>query len=255
MWSNGLGTQSTAIAILIHQGRLPRPDRIIAADTGYEFKKSWEYSEKYVQPLLAEVGLEIEIAPHSLSKVDLYSHKGELLIPAYDATKVNSKGEHAKLPTFCSSEWKMLVVRRYIGGYENNKDGVVMWIGMSLDEMGRLKDSSVDWVENYWPLCYDVKMTRAECRDLIERAGLPPSIKSRCKMCPHQDDNEWLEVQSEPEEWAEAAALDEQIYQSHGARLHKSGKPLSEVTFVPRKEKHWGSMFEQDKCNSGYCWT
>lgn len=255
IWSYGGGTQSIAMAILVHQGRLPKPDRIIIADTGYEFKKTWDYTSQHVQPLLAEVGLTIEIAPHTLSTVDLYSHKGELLIPAYDATKVNSKGEHAKLPTFCSTEWKTRVIRRYIGGAKANPDGVIMWIGMSLDEMGRLKHSGEDWCENYWPLCYDVKMKRTECAELVERAGLPPSIKSRCKMCPHQDDNEWLEVQQEPEEWAEAVALDEQIYQSHGARLHKSGQPLSKVTFIPRKEKHLGPMFDQDKCSSGYCWT
>jgi hypothetical protein len=252
IWSNGLGTQSTAIAILIRQGRLPRPDRIVTADTGREFKRAWEYSQKYVAPMLAEIGLKIEIAPHSLSTVDLYSHKGEILIPAYDATKVNSKGEHAKLPTFCSNEWKTRVVRRYIGGAKGNQDGVIMWLGMSLDEKGRLKPSGENWCKNYWPLCFDVKMTRAECKDLIERYGFPPSIKSRCKMCPHQGDDEWLEVKEEPDEWAESIALDEQIFQSHGARLHRSCQPLSQVTFVPRNKETVEPLFD---CQSGFCWT
>jgi hypothetical protein len=246
VWSYGGGTQSIAIAVLIHQGRLPKPDRIVIADTGREFKKTWEYTEAHIQPLLAEVGLHIEVAPHSLSTVDMYSHKGELLIPAYDV-KTGSK-----LPTFCSSEWKTLVVRRYIGGAKANPDGVTMWIGMSLDEKGRLKHSTVNWVKNHWPLCFDVPKTRAECRQLVLDEGLSLPIKSRCKMCPHQGDDEWIEVQQEPEEFAEAVALDEQIHQSHGVRLHKSCKPLSEVVFVPRNKDTSEPLFD---CQSGFCWT
>lgn len=255
VWSYGGGTQSIAMALLVVQGRLPRPDRIVIADTGYEFKRTWEYTTQHVQPLLAAAGLTIEIAPHSLSMVDLYSlKKGEVLIPAYDATKTNAKGEHAKLPTMCSTEWKTRVVRRYIGGYEANPGGVEMWIGMSLDELGRLKHSDVQWCRNHWPLCYDVKMTRAECAHLVESSGLPPAIKSRCKICPHQPDEEWLEVKQEPDEWLEAVALDEQIYASHQLRLHKSCKPLKDVVFVPRNRKEDGSLFDQE-CSSGYCWT
>src|SRR5258708_12911741 len=118
VWSNGLGVQSTAIAVLVRQGRLPKPDRIVTADTGWEFKRTWEYTEQYVSPMLAEIGLEIEVAPHSLSKVDLYSHKGEVLIPAFT--------QNAKLPTFCSSEWKMLVVRRYLRSLESRKFVILM---------------------------------------------------------------------------------------------------------------------------------
>jgi hypothetical protein len=245
IWSNGGGTQSIAIAVLIHQGRLPKPDRVVMADTGFEFKKTWEYTEQYVKPMLAEVGLEIEIAPHSLAKVDLYSHKGEVLIPAFT--------QNAKLPTFCSSEWKTLVVRRYIGGFKANPDGVTMWLGMSLDEIHRLKHSTVDWVENHWPLCFDVKMTRGECRDLITSYGLPEPIKSRCKMCPHQPDDEWIEVKQEPEEWNEAVRIDKQIFASHQVRLHKSGLPLEEVQFAPKGKNSEGDLLEA--CDSGYCWT
>lgn len=251
VWSFGGGTQSIAMAILVRQGRLPRPDRIVMADTGWEFKRTWQYTEQNVEPLLAEVGLKIEIAPHTLSKVDLYSHKGEMLLPAYDVTKKNAKGQHAKLSTFCSSEWKTLVVRRHIGGFKANPNGVRMWLGMSLDELERLKHSSVDWIENYWPLCFDVKMTRGECAQLVRDYGMPEPIKSRCKMCPNQNDDGWLEVKQEPKEWAEAVRIDNQIFASHQVRLHKSGKPLDEVELVPGKEPEDGLF----GCDSGYCWT
>ena len=240
VWSYGGGTQSIGIALLICQGRLPRPDRIVIADTGYEFKKTWQYTEQHVAPILAEIGLTIEIAPHSLAKVDLYSAKGEVLIPAYDATKVDINGNHAKLPTFCSNEWKTRVVRRYIGGASANPNGVVMWLGMSIEELRRAKKSGLDWCKNHWPLILDIPKTRNECRDMILTAGLPLPIKSRCKMCPHQSDNEWLEVQQEPDEWQQAIQIDEQIYASHGVRLHQSGKLLSVVRLVPSQHQQGG---------------
>jgi hypothetical protein len=253
VWSYGGGTQSISIALLVRQGRLPRPDRIVIADTGYEFKKTWQYTEQHVAPMLAEIGLSIEIAPHSLSTVDLYSAKGEVLIPAYDATKVDAKGNHVKLPTFCSNEWKTRVVRRYIGGASTHPDGVVMWLGMSIEELGRVKKSGLDWCKNHWPLVFDVPKTRNECRDMILAAGWPLPIKSRCKMCPHQGDDEWLEVQQEPEEWQQAIQVDEQIYASHGLRLHRSGKPLSTVQLAPSQQKPGGLFATCD--TSGSCWT
>lgn len=222
------------------------------ADTGREFKKTWEYTKQNVAPMLAGLGLKIEIASHSLANVDLYSLKGEILIPAYDVRKKNAKGEYSKLPTYCSSEWKTLVVRRHIGGYECNKDGVIMWLGMSLDEIHRLKHSSVKWIENYWPLCFDVKMTRGECAQLVRDYGMPEPIKSRCMMCPNMNDSGWIEVRNSPEEWKEAVKIDHQIFASHQVRLHKSGKPLEEVEFVPKAEQEDG-LFQA--CDSGYCWT
>jgi hypothetical protein len=254
VWSYGGGTQSIGIALLVRQGRLPRPDRVVIADTGYEFKKTWEYTEQYVSPMLAEMGLTIEIAPHSLAMVDLYSEKGEVLIPAYDATKVDANGNHAKLPTYCSNEWKTRVVRRYIGGASANPNGIVMWLGMSIEELGRVKKSRLNWCKNHWPLILDVPKTRNECRDMILAAGLALPIKSRCMICPHQPDDEWIEVREEPEEWQRAIQTDEQIYASHGLRLHRSGNPLSEVELMPSQPHAQGELFAT--CDTGgSCWT
>src|SRR5262249_5362178 len=105
-WSYGLGTQSTALLILIAQGRLPTPSRVVIADTGREAQYGWDYFHRYAEPLMHDLGLRVEVAPHSLVTRDLYSSGGDLLIPAFTA-----KG---KLPTFCSVEWKRRVVRRHL---------------------------------------------------------------------------------------------------------------------------------------------
>lgn len=245
VWSNGMGTQSTAIALLIYRGLLPKPDRIVAADTGYEYSKSWEYTRQHIQPLMQEMGLTIEIAPHALSKVDMYSMKGELLIPAFDVAT------GSKLQTFCSSEWKKMVVRRHLGGYKAYKNGVTMWLGMSSDELGRVKPSDVKWVHHAYPLI-ELGMSRQDCIDFVLEEGLPLPIKSRCKMCPHQWDDEWIEIVKSGEEWEQAIEIDEQIFRSHNARLHRSCQPLSQVTFIPRGKDSKDPLFD---CNSQACWS
>ena len=54
-WSYGGGTQSVAIAVLVAQGRLPRPELLVIADTGREATETWEYHEKHVAPLASTV--------------------------------------------------------------------------------------------------------------------------------------------------------------------------------------------------------
>src|SRR5260221_3912981 len=102
-WSYGLGTQSTAMLILVAQGKLPKPARVVIADTGREAQVGWDYFHTYAEPLMHELGLRVEIAPHSLATVDLYDKRGRTLLPAFTA-----KG---KLPTLCSIEWQVRVIR------------------------------------------------------------------------------------------------------------------------------------------------
>lgn len=160
-WSYGGGTQSIAMVLLIALGKLPKPDLIVMADTGNESTETWEYTFRYVLPLLDSLGLTIELAPHELATVDLYGHNGDLLLPAYTKT--------GKLPTFCSSEWKKQVFRRYVRA--KGIDKCVTWLGMSTDELDRVKPSDVQWQRHHWPLVFDVPMSRAECQQLVLNYG------------------------------------------------------------------------------------
>lgn len=248
-WSYGGGTQSLAIAILVSQGRLPKPSLAVMVDTAREASETWEYHERYAVPLLASIGLTVEIASHDLATVDLYSHKGQLLIPAYTGTS-------GKLDTFCSNEWKARVVQRHLRskGY-GPKRPVVTWLGMSLDEVERLRPSSTKWQKHHWPLCFDARMTRGDCIALIHSFGWPDPPKSSCWMCPYRRNAQWTRLRDHyPEDWDKAVKLDQEIRErdsEHAIYLHHSHVPLDQANLDVDEIKEL-PLFG---CDTGFCWT
>ena len=238
--SYGGGTQTAAMCVLVAQGKLPKPDYVIAADTGREMPTTWEYADAYMRPLLASVGLELHIAPHTLVTRDLYSGNGDLLVPAYTPT--------GKLPTFCSNEWKARVVHRYARQVLGTGTDLVNWIGFSLDEVGRIKGEE----GRRFPLI-DLMLTGADCQAIILAAGLPLPRKSRCWMCPHQHNAEWREVRADADLWRQAIELDAELRENDergGVYLHPQRVPLelADIAADDRREPN-------RQCAFGLCFV
>jgi hypothetical protein len=248
--SYGGGTQTIAMAVLIRQGRLPKPDIICIADTGREASETWEYKEKYVDPMLAEIGLSIHVIPHSTAAVDLYENNGKVLIPAFS--------ENGMLQTFCSGRWKRDVVKHYLRNELHIKE-CTTWIGISLDEIGRLKPSGLKWQEFAWPLVFDIPMRRSQCKQLVIDYGLPPPPRSSCWMCPHRKDEEWIRLRDySPDDFAKACQLDEEIRvrdKRGGLFLHDSHVPLAQVVFEDKQDQSLPLFGGIDGCDSGFCWV
>lgn len=247
VWACGGGRQSVAIAVLIDQAVLPKPDMIVMADTSREARETWEYKTAYLDPLLAKSGLAIEIAPHSLASADIWNGEGSMLMPAFTA--------EGKLPTYCSGYWKRDICERYcaskgIGDY-------TQWLGMSFDESNRATSQGHGRATNAFPLI-DLRLTASACVRLVEAAGLPRPPKSSCFMCPHRGDDQWLRLKDKyPDEFEAACKIDEQIRDvdqangQPGVWLHKSRMPLRLATFVSEDERN--PLFRP--CESGYCFV
>lgn len=168
VFSSGGGTQSCYIAALIVQGRLPKPDICVIADTGYENHRTWEYMDKVIAPALAGVGCEIHrvsareyAAPWGR---DVFAGSGQLMIPAYtDMSGV--VGKLSKLSTYCSNAWKQEVVDRWLSKERGiTRSHYVKWIGFIRDEVKRVFRMAKG--EEYqkglirFPLIADVPTTR-----------------------------------------------------------------------------------------------
>lgn len=246
VWSYGGGVQTAAMAVMIVEGALPRPDITVMADTGREATATWDYLRDVLGPYLATVGVTVEIAPHTLARVDLCDPNGTTLIPAYSA--------EGRKSAFCSGEWKRDVVYRFL-----RSKGVQrcrQWLGISWEERHRARSSSRKWAALEYPLV-DRHITRDGCLRLAEAAGLPPPPKSSCWCCPHRGDKQWRLLRDRyPDDWAAAIALDEQIREADergGLWLHKSRVPLA---MAPIDEPQDGQMeLFPANCSSGYCWT
>ena len=238
--SYGGGVQSVAVCVLVATGWLPRPERIVYADTGREASSTMAYADAHVRPLLAKVGLEIETAPHSLSTVDLYGHNGDLLIPAFTDT--------GKLPTMCSNEWKQRPIMRYLRsrGYGPARP-VRLWLGISVDELERAKPSNTQWVDRWFPLLFGVQFRRSDCLRTVADAGLPEPPRSSCWMCPHRSNAEWRALDAN--DLVRATELEGHIREKDaGLWLHRSKKPIAQAM----SEAEDTTM---DGCDSGFCLT
>lgn len=239
----GGGRQTVAMCILVAKGILPRPDRVLIADTGREAQSTWDYLGQHVRPLLRAVGLEVEIAPRSLATVDLYANNGDLLLPVFTAT--------GKMPTFCSSRWKSEVIQRYLRAAGIKR--AVSWIGFAVDELNRIKSEDTGPWTRCFPLA-DLMLTKADCIRIVEKHGLPLPAKSACFMCPHRDNEEWRHIRDNyPEQWAEAIRIDNEIRENDdqgGVFLHQDRVPLSEAD-LDRKDRREPNR----QCGLGFCMT
>ena len=263
--SYGGGRQTVAMLELVRQGKLPRPDRIVIADTGREKQSTWDYLEEVGQSIAAACGLVVEIAPRSLAYVDMYGHNGDLLLPVYTPT--------GKLPAFCSSEWKGSVVNRYMKltalGYtpsdvqamsneearqqiKRTAPGFVSWIGFALDERNRIKGRE----GRSFPLV-DLGLTKHDCIDIIKRAGLPLPPPSSCFMCPHMSNEQWRHVRDEyPDQFEQACQIDEDVRENNllttglGVWLHHSRVPLREADLSSSDRKE-----ASRQCGLGMCFV
>jgi hypothetical protein len=246
VWSNGGGTQSAAIAVLILTGKLPKPDIVVMSDTSREVTETWDYLRNVVQPELTRFGCPVEVIPHSYSTVDIATDDGTVLIPAF----TTQNGKVGKLPTYCSSKWKQYPVRRYLR--ELGVKECDLWLGISTDEIERMKDSDVKWTTHVYPLIEIVRYNRRQCVAAVKDYGWPTPPKSRCWMCPNMSPQSWRDLSTHyPDDFKRAVELEGniQLTDPH-IFLHSTGKPLAGAIV---QEFIQGDMF--DSCDSGFCFT
>lgn len=250
IWSCGGGMQSAAIAALVVQGKLPKPDLSVIVDTEREKASTWEYAESVLIPKLREVGVTLHRVPKSeFAKVDVYSHKGSLLLPVFS----NRDSAQGKMVNYCSGEWKRNVILRWLRAQGVNE--CETWIGISVDEMRRMRYSRVLWAKNRYPLIepeFGLCYRRSDCMAEVERLGWPTPPRSACWMCPNMGNSEWREMKTDyPEDFARAVEF-ERVMRAKDphAWLHQSCVPLDEVDFSLQ-----GSLFDDRSCSSGLCFV
>ena len=245
-WACGGGTQSGAIATLIGDGILPRPDLCYMTDTGRERSSTWPFVEGFIRPQIARVGCVLEIVPASkFASLELVSVK-TILLPGY----TTQSGAVGKLSAFCSGKWKRDVAERYLRSI--GIETATNWIGISTDEVRRVRTAHRGWLKLWYPLIFAARMSRLDCVQAIRSKGWLGAIPhSACRICPNLSDDEWQEMkQEQPEDFADACQTDRELrlIDPHWW-MHPSCTPLDEVDFTAQH-----SMFADRGCTGG-CFT
>ncbi len=252
----GAGRQSVALLAMAIAGEIERPDLVIHADTGHERTATYRYMRDVVVPRCKAAGLPLLIVNNGSIRDDTLAsvREGSRVANApYWADKGN--GQRGPLMRLCTSEYKLVPIRRAIRAHLGVKNGcpvytkahpwhVDQWIGIATEESDRAKGKSgVCWSSLSYPLL-DLDMSTADCIAKLHELGWPIPVKSACIACPFRSDSSWARLKIEaPADFAEAVAFDAEL-RAHGrlnARyqggalpiyVHESCKPLGEITFT-----------------------
>lgn len=250
--SLGAGVQSTTMALMAAHGEItPMPSCAIFADTGWEPQAVYEHLQWLMSGMLP-------FPVHVVSGGDLrqavlnYSNASGGRFAAVPWFMRRPNGDSAMGRRQCTKEYKLYPIRRKIRellGGKTPKGGAEIWLGISTDEVFRMKPSANQYIVNRWPLI-DALMSRWDCLQWLRRHGYPEPAKSACIGCPFHSDEQWRALRQRPDEWADALEVDVAIRNQPGSRgqqfMHHSLVPLSEVDLSTAEDRGQLNLFNNE---------
>jgi hypothetical protein len=245
---------------MIAAGEVPMVDCAVFADTQGEPKAvyAWlDWLEKQVPYPVHRVtrGNLWAAATHVRTTRDGLRQYTNTSLPVY--TSRDDDAEKGLARRQCTRTFKIdpitSVLRKLLGRRAIRKsEGVLVevLIGISLDEVIRMKPSRKPWISNSWPLI-GKGMNRADCQAWFDRNDFPQPPRSACVYCPFHSDDEWLRLT--PAEFQEACDKEIELqatFRSVPGLAHKvpyfhaKRIPLSQVKLIPgSKEKDQMGLF------------
>ena len=270
--SLGAGVQSTTVLMMVIHGELPPLDAIIFADTGWEppaVYKHLDWLEDQARAAgipLHRVGTRNIREDALVAQVRGKAAGGERWASMPVFTKAEGQITEGRIRRQCTYEYKIIPIERksrelmglkYKQHWKEEKHGRVnSWIGISLDEVHRMKPSQTKWATRVFPLVDIVPMKRGECLHWMHEKGYPEPPRSACIGCPNHDNLEWRLIRLDPELWEDACSFDEAIRKSGGMRgdvfLHRSCVPLREIDFDSDQDRGQDVFAWANECE-GLC--
>lgn len=263
----GAGVQSSTMSLMAANGELePMPDFAVFADTKAEPPSVYRWLDWLEKQLPFPV--------HRVSAGDLREAALKKKVTAdgrvFPQTAVpvftlNEDGSAGKVMyRDCTRDYKIRPIHKFIRKQCGVKRGqkhisVMQWMGISLDEVQRMRTSRDAWSELRYPLI-EKRMTRRHCLQWMESKGYSSPPRSACTFCPFHSNKEWRRLQTEePEAFAEAVDFEEKLTAMKAESdkflsrpfLHPKLVPLSQIDFRSDVERGQMTLWD-DECE-GMC--
>lgn len=251
--SLGWGVQSFALAAMSALGVLPPVDAAVHADTTHERSETYAFAERWTPWLEARGVKVVTVWGRRTGSVEKWHTKG-VMIPAY--TTYDDGTPSGVLRRQCTHDWKIAPIRHWL---QKHRDGqkVEQWLGITLDEVQRMKPSRVKYIVNRHPFIdmLDHPWRRGEVIQWLHDNDLDIPVKSSCTFCPYHDNATWREMQlSGNGDWTNAVKVDKTIRNKrpgYTAYVARQRQPLEDIDF--RSEEEHGQLSLWDEECDGYC--
>lgn len=265
--SLGAGVQSSTLALMIEKGKVPMVDCAIFADTQAEPKEVYSWLE-YLKTQIKSYPIHIVTwrnLKQDILDASLGNYKG-FAAPFFTKNiETNKKG---LLMRQCTSDYKIKPVVKKIRNLLNvaykkrvpKSTKVELLMGISNDEIYRVKLNRLPYIENQYPLI-DLKFTRQTCLNWLKQNNYPLAPRSACTFCPYHSNEEWLRIKNgNKEEWEEIVKIDTAIRNQYRFKknnagsgklkdelyLHRDCKPINEIDFTAKKNNQMDFGFNNE---------
>tara|TARA_R110000824_G_scaffold270393_1_gene458845 strand:+ start:5512 stop:6390 length:879 start_codon:yes stop_codon:yes gene_type:complete len=263
--SYGGGIQSTAIAHLVIN-KDPRllavvpelPSVFVFADTGDEPEAVYS-ALRGMRKTLEGAGIKLlevkKKAKHGKSiSEDILERARAGLKGGGDMPPVftlNPDGTQGHLHRQCTVHWKVKIIHKALKeeaglnlrklSHRDHGVCVDQWLGISTDEVSRMRTPSEAWLKHTYPLI-EMGWTRANCISYLDELGIQ-ATRSACVYCPFQSDAEWKRLKTTDQEgWKKAVEFEKELHTfidigqpicglKNRFYFHRSMVPLEEADF------------------------
>lgn len=247
--SLGAGVQSTTMALMAAHGEIDQmPDCAIFADTGWEPRAVYDHLawiSSGVLPFPIHVVSAGNIREDAIARTNTPGQRFAA-IPWYTVSPAGRLGMGRRQ---CTKEYKLRPIQRKVGELLGGRmrGGAEVWIGISADEVARMKPSRVGYIVNRFPLV-ERWASRRDCLTWLCDCGYPEPPRSACIGCPFRSNAEWRMLPDY--EFADVVEVDSAIRHQPGFRheqyAHASRKPLGFVDLSTAEERGQLNLFNNE---------
>ena len=256
--SLGAGVQSSTMILMAAHGEItPRPDAAVFSDTQAEPQSVYKWLD-WLEEEVSKCPFPIPIYRVTAGNLTEESLRirttkkegreyARSLIPFHTKDDEGSRGMGMRI---CTTDFKIVPITRFVKEFCKVPRGhkeikVTQWIGISCDEIQRMKPSRETWCQHRWPLI-EMDMKRHNCLQWMKAKNYPLPPRSSCVYCPYHSDHEWIRLKNEePEEFEKAVQFEKDKERGFKSVpfLHKSCIPLDQVDFSTDEERGQGMLW------------